>query len=310
MSDFPNLVEAVYARRAAEYKIAPCHSNRASKLGQECERALVYARTHWAEAQKPDIHTILLLQEGSKHEEAVLQDLRKAGFAVVEQQAALEWREFNITGHLDAVVVHEGKTVPVDVKSASSWIWDTIAKRGPGVYEWDEVKDAFQAKSWLKSYFGQIQLYAMMKGVEFGILLFINKSTGALAQVNVKVDYEYTEGLLQRAKRINAHVERGTLPDRIPYSEKTCPSCPHFTTCLPDMVGHDPIAFLENSKVEELLEVRVKHQDARDAWEEADERVKGWLKARPERAAAVGRFTLTKSPHGKGTRIDIKEIHP
>src|SRR5437867_568445 len=73
-----------------------------------------------------------------------------------------------------------------------------------------------------------------------------------LAQVTVKLDYDYAESLLRRAERINAHVEAGTLPERIPFNEEVCPRCPFYALCLPDFEGKDPIAFLEDETVEFL----------------------------------------------------------
>jgi len=302
----PDLVSPIYRRREADFKIYPCHTNRASSLGGDCERALVYARTHWEEAAKPDISTIILLQEGDKHEREALADLGRAGFQVIEQQVALEWKVFQITGHLDAVVVHEGESIPLDVKSMSPHIWDSIFRRGPGVYPWEEVREAFQKKPWLRKYLGQITLYELFKSVDRGILLAVNKGTGALAQVNVDLDYDYGEFLLRRAERINGHVAAGTIPDRIPFDDEICPRCAHYTTCLPDHVGREPIAFLDNSIVERLLEERERNEDARKVFEAADERVKKWAKARTEAKWAIGPWLLEKKVDGRGTTIKIK----
>lgn len=305
-----DLVTPWYAYKTGQYRQHPVNSNRASSLGGDCVRELVYWRTRASEAQLPERDVRILLQEGEKHEREVLMELQRAGVRVLEQQRTLEWKEHQITGHVDAVIVDDesGVGVPVDVKSMSEHIWGNIFFRGPEVYDWEQVAGAFQKKPWLRKYLAQITLYMLMRSSERGMFLCINKSTGALAQVNIRLDYAYGEELLQRAAVINEHVARGTIPDRIPFHEEVCPRCAFYSICLPDHIGKPAIAFLENSKVEELLEVRLKHQDARDAWEEADERAKGWAKARPETRLTVGRFLLQKKPHGKGTRVDIEAI--
>ena len=305
---FPDLITPWRAYKAGLYKQQPCNSNRASNLGSDCERELTYWRTIWQEAAPPSLDLQIIFGEGNKHEREILIELQRAGIRVIEQQTTLEWREYQITGHVDCVVVHDGAGIPVDIKTMSPNVFDMVFKRGSGVYVWDEVRDAFQRKPWLKKYLAQITLYCLMRNVDKGLFICLNKATGALAQVSVDLDYSYGEMLLRRAARINEHVRAGTLPDRIPFNESVCPRCAFYTLCLPDHVGKEPIAFLEDATVEALLDEREKAEAARKVFEDADERVKSYAKARPERMISIGRWTLEKKPHGKGTRVDISSI--
>lgn len=305
---FPDLITPWRTYKDAQWRAFPCRSNRASALGGDCERQLVYSRTHWQEAQKPDFGLRVIFEEGDKHEEAVLADLRKAGLRILEQQVALEWREYQITGHLDAVVLHEGQAVPFDVKSMSPHIWGSIFPES-GVFAWAQVAEGFGKKPWLRKCAAQVQLYGLMKNVDLGILVCIDKATGLLAQVNVPLDWDYAESLIQRAVRINEHVAAGTLPDRIPFHEETCPRCDFFHICLPDMVGRDPLIFLEDETVEEILHERSLVVAQAKEYDRLDKRAKDWAKARAEKKIQIGRFLVEKKPHGpNGTRVEVTEI--
>jgi CRISPR/Cas system-associated exonuclease Cas4 (RecB family) len=304
----PDLITPWLRYKASLHRQHACTSNRASQLGSDCERELVYWRTRWQEAAPPPLDLQIILQEGEKHEREVLIELQRAGVQVIEQQLSLEWGAFLITGHLDATVVHDGDSIPVDVKSMSPHIWDGIFRGGSRVYAWAEVAEAFGRKPWLRKYLAQVNLYALMKGCERGMLLCLNKGTGALAQVVVEIDYEYAESLLRRAERINAHVASGSLPERIAFDEEVCPRCPFYAVCLPEHVGREPIAFLDDRTVEGLLEERAANEEAARSFERADGRFKAWAKARPEERLSIGRWLVVKRKLARGVRVDVEAI--
>src|SRR5262245_12318388 len=141
LTSAPDLITPWLRFKGSQYKQQPCHSNRASQLGADCERELVYLRTRWQEAQAPSLDLQILLQEGEKHEREVLMELQRAGIHIIEQQCGLAWKEFEITGSVDAVVVWEGTAIPVDVKSMSDQIWSSIFREGGKVYQWRQVEE-------------------------------------------------------------------------------------------------------------------------------------------------------------------------
>jgi len=309
MSDFPDLLTPWCEWKKRQWKNFPVRTNRASALGGDCERQLTYMRTSWDQAEPVDFGSQVVMSEGSKHEEYVLDELRKSGITILEQQASLEWTEYQITGHIDAVVLYEETSdsgcthstgIPLDIKSMAPWIWDSCFRRGATSYLWNEVKDSFDKRPWLRKYLAQISLYMLLKNVERGILVCINKSTGALAQVNVDLDYEYSEELLKRAERINAHVDHKTLPDRIKYDFDICPRCPFYTICLPDQQGKDPLLFIDDQEVEGWLNsMTLRKKDAQD-YEKLDAKLKDWAKARSEDSWVVGDWLVTKKTARNG----------
>lgn len=291
----PNLVERVYAEKAKKITRQPCHYNRASSIGSRCMRRLVYMRTHGDKAKLPDIGLFMIFQQGSLHERQSLRDLEDAGFQIIEQQVTLEWREFQLSGHVDCVVVIDDKPIPLDIKSMAPWIWEGVFKRGPGQYPWAEVREAFERKHWLSEYRGQLTLYMLLKGVDRGILLCVNKSTGAMAQVDLELDYEFGESLLRKATEINRHVAASTLPERIEFDPDVCPSCQFYIECLPSQQGQDPLAFVSDETLEHLLEEREALVVAGKEFDGLDKRAKGIIKAREEKKFVVGDFIVQKT---------------
>ncbi len=307
----PDIVSAYYESAKSGIRLWPCNSNRASQLGADCERQLVYYRTRWQEAIPHDVDLELIFREGNYAERTLLAELVKLGFDVREQQVALEWKEYQITGHIDAVVIKGDTAYPLEIKTMSPHIWDFVAKRGPKVYSWQEVEHAFKKRPWLRKYYGQIQIYLLCKECETGILLLKNKVTGAIAQINVPLDYEYAENLIQRAERINQHVEQETLPDRIEWSEDVCGRCPFSHICCPDTQGGPPIKFVEDNVAEERLKKRAEAEKAAKTFRDHDLWIKEWVwtKYPDDEKVIVGSFMITKHLADSGRKYTkITEI--
>lgn len=305
--EIPNLVDKLYDTARANMEIYPCNSNRASMIGADCERQLVYWRTAWEQAMPHDVDLQLIFNEGNLHEQAVLSDLAKAGVQVIHQQVPADWKRFQLTGHVDGVIVVDGKAVALEIKSMSSHIWHSVAFRGAGAYEWKEVAGAFQSKPWLRKYYAQLQVYLITKDAEHAILLLKDKTSGALAQVHVALDFEYAEELLLRAERINEHVANGTLPERIPFNEESCSErfCPFLHLCLPDHLGKDPIAFVDDDTAHERLDKRDELEQASREFNAIDAWVKDWIwKAheKDERFTVNGTWLIEKSLSAKGRK--------
>jgi hypothetical protein len=303
-----DLISPIYVAAEKRRKLFPQHTNRASSLGGACVRELVYSRVAWDKAALPDVELQLVFEEGELHEKAVLRLLQDCGFQVIEQQISLEWKEHQITGHMDAVVIVGGKVLPIDVKSMSPHIWDSIFRRGRGVYQWSEVADGFNAKSWTVKYRGQITLYCLLRDCDDGILLCKNKTSGALAQVNIPLDYSYGEELLIRADTINRHVAEGTLPDRIKFDDGICPGCKFYAECLPDQIGKDPLVFLDDQQIEDLLREREIHEEAAGFYEAADKRFKAWAKAREEMKIALKHWLIEKEVKKNGVYVKARRL--
>jgi hypothetical protein len=94
-------------------------------------------------------------------------------------------------------------------------------------------------------------LYALAHNLERCCLLLVNKSS--LLQMKMlwfTLDMAYCEGLLQKAKAVNAAIAENVPPCGVNDPE-ICPDCQWFSYCCPDMasggnlkfVNHDGLAF-------------------------------------------------------------------
>ena len=306
-----DIVGRVYATVEKEIKRWPVNSNRASLLGDDCERRLVYWRTHWQEAALHDVGLELVFREGRLQEKEVLRLLDEAGIEVIEQQVALSWPEFQITGHIDGLIVHRngGKVerIPLEIKSMSPFIWDSIAKEGPGVYEWEEVARAFERKPWLRKYNAQLQIYMLCHNTERAILLAKNKQSGGLAQINMRLDYDYAESLLQKAERINRHVAEGTLPEKIQWDPDVCGGCPFLEICRPDEIV-EGIKILNDDELVALLEERATLEENYRRYKAVDQEVKKQFRHKEGHRFVLPGWLVTKKEDGRGITIKVERM--
>jgi len=114
-----DIVAKVNDYKQSKLKIWPCHSNRASALGDECERKLVLMRTSWDKALLKEVEFVYVCDEGNNQEQAVLNDLRSAGLTITEQQRPFSWPEHQISGMIDAKVKDDIFSIPLEIKSMS-----------------------------------------------------------------------------------------------------------------------------------------------------------------------------------------------
>ena len=197
-----NLIQPILDLKATKIKRWPCYSNRASETGyavpmlEGCLRRGVYARTNWQDRELIDAKTQLIFDEGNNQERQVLRDLSEAGIEIVEQQSAWEWKEYEISGHIDGSWIEDNIAYPVEIKSMHPAIFDAV-------FTFEDMKK----KPWTRAYMAQITLYMLHKNIDKGIFILKNKSNGDLRQITVDLDYELGEAILKTAEEIGrAHV--------------------------------------------------------------------------------------------------------
>ena len=129
-----------------------------------------------------------------------------------------------------------------------------------------------ESYEWMKKYPAQLMIYCFAEGLEFGLIIFKNKSSGQIKQFSVKLDLDYLDKIFAKARMINdivkVIVEHGgidaggsvdCLPERI-NKLRTCEGCDFNHICLPDIhfdqikIQDDPIFEKEiKRKTEKLL---------------------------------------------------------
>lgn len=276
------LIEKIYDEKAKKIRVTPCHTNRASEAGHSCERYLVLRRLKWQDMRLHDVRLQLIFDEGNHQERILLRDLEEAGVQIIDQQRDYEWRNFQLTAHLDCkAVLSPTEAAPVECKSMSPHIWEKI----------NTMADLIQSdKPWLQKYPAQIQLYLLLANAERGFLILKNKSTGELKEIEVRLDLEYAEGILKKLERVNAHVAAGTVPPAIPYDEDICEQCPFFqTTCLVE-VKRTALVLSEDAELASNLSRRAELEPLKQEYDRLDKSVKAKVKGQEK--LACGNFLI------------------
>lgn len=270
------IVEKILESKQREIRQSPVNSNRASQLGHECLRYHVYERTRWHEKALHDVRLQMVFDMGREIEEIVLKELREAGFQIHEGQRAFQWPEYKITGSIDGMIILDGEAVPLEIKSASPFAFDSI----------NTVEDISRHKyPYMRRYLSQVTLYCLLSNKERAVILFKNKSTGALKEIWVPLDYDLGEILLKRAESINAHVAAGTVPDPIQYNEALCGECPYGHICLPPVDGRE--VEIDDGPLAELLDRLDALKPATKEYQEIDGQIKKIVEGRDKVLAGV-----------------------
>lgn len=299
------IVEKILAEKAGKIKRSPCKSNRASSLGyfvpelDGCLRRGVYERTHWQEKELHDANRQLVFDEGNNHEKQFLLDCAAAGVQIIEQQTAFSWDVYEITGHLDGIILDGNQVVPVEFKSMS-----------PNIYPQINSFEDFKKKPWTRAYMAQIQIYMLSKNVSRALFVLKNKSTGELKEVEVLLDYELAEACIKTAEQINRHIKENTLPEKITDREK-CRECPFKTTCWPEINFGVELKIADDPELESRIDRMIELEEAGAEHDEIEKIVKTRAKASAADGALniiVGKYRLTGKTGGNGFRLKIERI--
>lgn len=262
------IVEKVLEYKERGIKQSPVNTNRASDLGHPCVKYHVLNRTRWNERSLHNVNLQLTFDLGNVLEDVVLRDIQNAGFQVIEQQRAFSWPEYQITGHLDAKVIIDGQAIPLEVKTASPYVFKAI----------NSITDLTNGKyGYLKKYPAQLTLYCLMGNHEKGIFLFKDKSSGAMKEIEMPLDYELGEILLKRAEAINQHIKAGTMPEPI-SEEMWCNGCPFAHICLPEQIGKE--VEVDTGELSTMLDRLESLKPTVKEYDEIDKQVKETIKGR------------------------------
>jgi len=255
--------------------------NWASEAGDPCIRRLAYHRLYPERAVGSHEELAFIFRHGKFVEIEAMDELKEAGYEVVEQQRPYVDRRIKVKGKIDGkLVMHFGAkrhNVPFDIKGYSPWIWNSV----------NTAKDFLENdRPYLRKVIGQLTLYMLMDdavtgGESVSLLYLKNKLTGMPKQIVIPLDRAYGMWIWKRLRVVNEHVRQKKLPPRIPYDENVCGRCPWRATCLSEMpAGASPLV-LDPEKASELLDLlreREKLDPQRKAFKEVDDRVKEMVK--------------------------------
>ena len=280
MKTMVDLVAMLDESKRRKICVYPVNANRASMLGERCLRKLVYWRTAWDKAIPHSLDLQYIFDEGSHQEEVLLRDLQEAGVRIIEQQRFFEWREYEITGHIDAKVLVEGEAYPLEIKSMSPNVWNQM-----------ENLSSLKKFPWTKKYLSQMVIYLLMSNSEVGIFLFKNKSTGRVKQFVVELErfWDLGDELLEKAKRVNECVRKNVLPEA-EIDEDDCPNCPFRHLCTPEF-KREAMSFEEDPELSKKLERWMELKPLVKEYEALDRELKKTLEGKDR--MVVGDFLIT-----------------
>jgi CRISPR/Cas system-associated exonuclease Cas4 (RecB family) len=301
------LIEKITENKQKKIRLRPCHTNRASSLGHICERKLVFDRTRWEEATLYDVGLQFIFDEGNLQEAQVLKDLAEAGWQVIEQQRDYEWKQYQITAHLDGKIVLD-QAWPLEIKSMNPYTFKQI----------NSAQDIIQSKKhYIRAYAAQAQIYMLLSNSEKAVFIFKDKSSGLLKEIWMELDYQVAEELIRKAERINAYVAKKETPPPIPWDEDICGRCAYGHICLPE-AKREALELTDDPELELKLFRRFELAPARKEYEEIDGEIKDTVREKPK--VLVGDFLITGKwiePKGKPKywksdiqRLDIQKGVP
>lgn len=300
-----NLVQPVIDNAKKKITRYPCYTNRASTLGYcvpilgGCLRRGVYERTNWNDKELHDVGLQLIFNEGNLQERQVLRDFSDADIDIIEQQGSGEWKDYQISYHLDGVWVEDTVAYPVEIKSCHPQIFDTLF-----------TFDDFRKKPHTRAYMVQITIYMLSKNVDKGIFILKNKSNGMLRQITCDLDFELGEAILKTAEAINKHIAEKTLPDRIADRE-VCKKCPFKLLCLPEINFGVALKIMDNPNFENLINRYFKIKEialeASKLWDEIKEYAKSTAE-NGELNVLCGKYRVTGHTDKRGFKTEIETL--
>jgi len=266
-----------------------------------CIRRGVYEITNWEDKELHDPKVQLIFDEGKNQEKQVLSDMAEAGIEVIEQQSQFTWKEYNISGHIDGVILEDGVAIPIEIKSMH-----------PNIYTQVNSFEDLKKKPWLQSYMAQITIYMLMKNIDKAVFIFKNKSTGELKTVDVKLDYALGEACLKTAEEIKNHIEKNTVPKKT-NDREVCKKCPFNRICLPNLSFGEPLKLSDDPVFEKKIDDYLENKGIAEKTKNLLELIRSEAQSEAGKSGQlnmiIGKYHLNGKKDTRGTfRLKIERV--
>lgn len=289
----PNIVLMLDNYMVSKIKIWAAKSNRASQIGDPCIRKLVYYRLYPELQELHDVNLQYVFNEGNIQEKALIKDLTDAGIVIVEHQRDFYDKRYNLSGFIDGKIDYEDHRYPLEIKSMSPNIWNTV-----------ETLEDFNKYSWTQKYPAQLNCYMFLSNQEEAIMLLKNKSNGQVKEIWFELDYEYTESLLKKCEKINEFVIRKELPERF-LSEDCQDFCPFYNSCCPEG-KFTKLDFIDQPELEKDIQVWELLKDYALEYDKLNKKIKSQLKGIEK--VVIGDYLIEGKEIKNGWKCNITHI--
>jgi len=252
-------------------------SNWAGDLGFDCDTYQTLCRLKPECKPLPNLELAKIFRASGILESPNLILMSEAGLKIIEQGRPYTWREKKISGRIDAKIEMDFDVkplkVPLEHKALSPNVYRVIKTHK------DRNQSLTKSKySWVRKYPGQLTVYELMDGSEFGVWFFYNKVSGDYFFWIVPIDLSYAEELVQRAERTNMNVEAGTVPT--PERKEICQGCDfELTYCFTGKEAGEGWEFISDEEFdhscERWLELKPLHKEFDEIDKEFKERFEG-----------------------------------
>lgn len=270
-------------------------SNRASAIGDPCERRLYLWRTAGDQAAEMGPSVRAILGMGTELEPIIRRRLEALGFQVTATGTAFPSNKYEISGTTDVVLLHEGRQFIGEIKSINGYDFETL----------NTAQDlADSRKAWLRKWLDQTMLYLYLaettearrpQPIAGAVLILFSKQSGELKAIPIRMDYDRVQGLLDKADRLNEAVRTQTPPAFL-TDPVECRRCPFFSrACFPPLDFGEGMNVHQDQDLEEALDRREELAPAGKEYASLDRRVKDRVKAIADGKSglwSVGRWVI------------------
>lgn len=305
--DAKQINEKISEWRRGEIKSYPCEHLRASLVGHPCERYLGLSISNWQDKLPHDETLQAIFDFGNSVEAYAIDCLKKAGFeAVTPVDRAFRIENPLITGREDLRIKDDnGELIPVEVKGLQSQTWEELNNI-------DDFKNSKHVH--IKRYPAQLFCYMWHFQKEKGYFCLVNKQTGQIKVIEVKLDYDYMDWIFERSKRVYKALEEKTVNQLETVDDyNACGKCDLRHCCKG---CHNAVeAEIDDGTIEDLIREKAALKANADRYNEIGDEIKRVLGPREKVIAGewvVAKSRIEKKPYtvqgGTYERLSIKKL--
>lgn len=271
------LKEKVDLYLSKEIKAYARWSNWAGDLGLDCDTYQALCRLKPELKPLSTLEKIKIFRTGNISETPNLQLMQNAGIKILEQARPYQWKEKQISGRIDAKIEIQNEKkliIPLEHKACSPNVFRTILK-----HKQEGTSLTKSRYPWVRKYPGQLQVYELMDGSEYGVWFFYNKVSGDYFFWFLQIDFEYTETLIKRAERCNENVDKNFIPP--PEQKEICDGCDFASTfCFSGKTYGPGFEFISDPEIETKVDKYFELEDAEKERKEIHEELKDTFEKR------------------------------